>query len=123
MRNRFRWVECQLKTLRDQRTVKAVKIALCQLPESLDETYDRILNNIPKAYREQAHCVLQLLTVSSRALTIDELAEAVTVDCTKEQVDPELRLRDPYEILEICSSLVELSGYVFNPHMMESDMI
>ena len=101
-----------MQTLRAKRTVKAVKNALLQLPDGLENTYDRILENIPKDDRKQAHCVLQLLTVSFRPLTIDEIAEAVTVDCEEEQVDPDLRLRDPCDILEICPSLVELSEYV-----------
>ena len=85
--------------------------ALCQLPKSLDETYNRILNNIPKEYQREAHCVLHLLVISYRPLNLKEVAEAVAVDCENEIFDPEDRLRDPYDILEICSSLVSLSRY------------
>src|SRR5277367_4568341 len=109
MGNRFRWVECQLTTLRSKRSLKAVKDALRQLPNGLEETYDRILNNIHEDDQKAARCVLQLLSVSYRPLTIDEIAEAIIVDCEEQQVDADLRLRDPYEILEIFPSLVELS--------------
>jgi hypothetical protein len=121
MGNRFRWVECQLTTLRGKRSLKAVKEALRQLPKGLEATYDRILNNIPEDERQVAHCVLQLLTVSYRPLTIGEIAEAIVVDCKKQEVDPDLALRDPHEILEICPSLIELSRCLLIQY--ESDVV
>jgi len=51
---RFRWVECQLAALRNCLTVKAVGSALQNLPRTLDETYERIIN-IPQEYRKEAH--------------------------------------------------------------------
>jgi len=44
-------------------------------------------------------------------LKIAEVAEAVAVNCVTETFDPEDRLRDQQDILEICSSLIALSGY------------
>lgn len=105
-------MDCQLKTIRGSRTVRNIESALRQLPESLDETYGRILNNIAKEDREPAHCVLQLLACSARSLTVDEVAAAITVSCREQTLDPKLRLRDPTEILEICSSLIELTWFV-----------
>lgn len=98
-------------SLRGCRTVGNVEDALRQLPESLDKTYDRILNDISKEDRERAHCVLQLLACAFRTLTVDEIAAAIAVNCKEEKVDSKLRLREPTEILEICSSLIELSGF------------
>ena len=104
-------MECQLDSLRKCYTRPAVRKALCQLPKSLDETYNRILNRIPNEYKREAYCVFQLLVISYRPLTLNEIADAVAVDCENETFDPENRLRDPCDILEICSSLVSLSGY------------
>jgi len=42
------------------------------------------------------------------------VAEAVAVDPEREIFDPENRLRDPEALLEICSSLLVLSGYVIH---------
>jgi hypothetical protein len=88
--------------------VKAIKDVLCRLPEDLDATYDRILNDIPKEDQEQAHRILQLLASSYRVLTVDEVAEALTINCEEEKIDRESKLRDPSEILEICPSLIEM---------------
>ena len=104
-------MECQLDSLRKCLTRSAVREALHELPKSLDETYNRILNSIPKEYQREAHCVLHLLVISYRPLMLKGVVEAVAVDCQNEIFDPEDRLRDPCDILEIFSSSVSLSGY------------
>ena len=119
---RFRFAECQLEALRKCRTLRHVKIALSQLPKTLDETYDRILNCIEEEDRLVAHRTLQLLVFTCRPLTIAELVETIAVNCEKEMIDSDSRLLDPYDILEICSSLVELSMYVFKQYA-RSDMV
>src|SRR5277367_6731115 len=78
--NRFRWVECQLESLRKCLTPTAIRKTLSQLPETLDETYNRILKSIPGEYQREALCVLHLLFISRRPLTLDHVAEAVAVD-------------------------------------------
>jgi hypothetical protein len=103
-------VECQLETLKKCLTVAAVRKALQELPRTLDDTYNRILDNIPEEYRKEAICVMRLLAVSFRPLTIEEVAEATAVDVENEEFDTENRLRNPEVILEICSSLVKLAS-------------
>ena len=107
---RFRWVDCQLDALKKCLTVNAIRRALKDLPKTLDETYDRILQNIPDEYCKEAHCVLQLLCVSFQSLTINEVAEAIAIDSENEIYSPENCLRDAQDILNICSSLVTLHG-------------
>ena len=107
-------MECQLEALRKCLTVYSVRHALRNLPPTLDATYERILINIPQEYRREAHCALQLLTVSYRPLKLHEMAEAVAIDPETGIFDPENRLRDPEALLEICSSLLILSGYVIH---------
>ena len=53
---------------------------LDELPETLDETYERILREISKAKREHAHRLLQCIAVAVRPLRIAELAEVLAVD-------------------------------------------
>jgi hypothetical protein len=103
---RFRWAVCQLDTLRKCVKPSAIKQALRELPKTLDETYDRILNGIPDEFRQDAQGVMRLLAFSARPLSLQEVAEAVAVDVDNECFDPENRLPDPFVVLEICSSLV-----------------
>ena len=53
---------------------------LKELPETLDETYERILTDINKANRDHAHRLLQCLTVAVRPLRVAELAEVLAID-------------------------------------------
>jgi hypothetical protein len=73
----------------------------------LDITYNQILQSIPDEYQKEANCVLNM----------DEVAEAVDEN---ESIDPEARLRDEHDILEICSSLVTWLGYL-HPSTFEFD--
>ena len=76
---RFRWVFCQLDTL--QHCIPPnLRQYLNELPETLDETYDRILKGINKAQRDNAHRLLQCLTVAVRPLRVEELAELLAFD-------------------------------------------
>ncbi|KAI9430049.1 hypothetical protein H4582DRAFT_1585767 [Lactarius indigo] len=65
--HRFRWVFCQLEVLRHC-FPSNVRQALEGLPESLDETYERILKGINKANRRHAHRLLQCLAAPARSL-------------------------------------------------------
>ena len=76
---RFRWVFCQLETLRHC-LPPSVGRTLDELPESLDETYERILEEIQKPNRDHAHRLLQCLVVAIRPLKVEELAEVLAVD-------------------------------------------
>ncbi|KAH9037520.1 hypothetical protein EDB85DRAFT_2142480 [Lactarius pseudohatsudake] len=75
----FRWVFCQLEILRHCFPASVLNI-LEQLPESLDETYERILREISRANRDHAYHLLQCLTVAVRPLRVEELAEILAVD-------------------------------------------
>ena len=75
---RFRWVFCQLDTLRHCYPA-SLRDALLELPESLDETYKRTLLRIEKARREYAVRLFQCLTVSSRPLLVEEVADLLAI--------------------------------------------
>jgi hypothetical protein len=77
------------------------------LPKTLDETYARILCNIDEEDSQDAFKILQWLVFSARPLQIKEVAEVVAVDIESDpRFDPERRLREPQDVLAICSSLV-----------------
>ena len=113
--NRFRWVFCQLEALRHC-LPPSVRQMLNELPETLDETYERLLREINKAKREHAHRLLQCLTVAVRPLRIAELAEVLAVDfeATSSGESPKLNLEWRWEdqkqaVLSTCSSLITVT--------------
>jgi hypothetical protein len=108
--HRFRWVFCQLEVLR-QCFPSTVRSILAELPESLDETYERILQQIPKSNRVYAHRLLQCLVVAVRPLTVEELAEVLAIDFSAKggtpMVDEKLRWEDKEQaVLLACSTLI-----------------
>ena len=76
--HRFRWVTCQLEMLRHCFPA-SLRDALCELPETLDKTYERILLGIKPGSREYPHRLLQCLTVVVRPLRAEELAEVLAI--------------------------------------------
>jgi hypothetical protein len=107
---RFRWVFCQLERLRHC-LPPSVRRILEELPESLDETYERILQEIPKSNKAHAHRLLQCLTVATRPLRVEELAEVLAVDFGSTggppKLNEDLRWEDQEQaVLFACSSLI-----------------
>jgi hypothetical protein len=91
----------------------SVRIILDELPETLDETYERILRDIHKANREHALRLLHCLTVAIRSLRVEELAEVLTVDFNATgrdgipRLNPNWRWADQHQaVLSTCSSLI-----------------
>ena len=110
--NRFRWVFCQLEILRHC-LPSSVRRFLEELPESLDETYERVLREIKKPNRDHARRILQCLVVAIRPLRVDELAEVLAVDFDDAEGIPRLnpgwRWEDQEQaLLTSCSSLITI---------------
>ncbi|KAF8492403.1 hypothetical protein F5888DRAFT_1806836 [Russula emetica] len=105
----FRWVFCQLELLR-QCFPPSVRRILEELPDSLDETYERILREIQKPNQGHAHRLLQCLVVAIRPLRVEELAEVLAFDFNTEgmpKLNPGWRWEDQEEaVTSACSSLV-----------------
>ena len=70
----FRWVFCQLEVLQHF-PAATIQQAIDQLPESLDETYVRVLSQIPRVDQAHAHRILECLMMAVRPLPLEELAE------------------------------------------------
>ena len=112
MSNRFQWVFCQLEILRHC-LPWAVRRTLEELPESLDETYTRILQDIKRSNRDYACHLLQCLVAAIRPLRIEELAEVLAIDFNDEGGVPKLNPRWRWEdqeqaLLSSCSSLITI---------------
>lgn len=97
---------CQLDALKRCLKISVLKKVLTQLPKTLEESYDRIILALPEEYTQEAFFALQFLAFSERPLHISEVAEAAVIDPVLGSFDPEDRLSDPQDILQICSSLV-----------------
>jgi ankyrin repeat protein len=90
---------------------------LAGLPETLDATYERILQEIPKPNRVHAHRLLQCLTAAVRPLAVEELAEVLAIDFDVAGGIPKLnkdfRWADQEEaVLSACSSLIAIVKHV-----------
>ena len=88
---------------------------LNELPETLDETYDRILKGINKSQKDNAHRLLQCLTVAVRPLLVEELAELLAFDFHASSsggvptFKEDWRWDDEEEaVLSTCSSLITI---------------
>ena len=100
---------CQLEVLRHC-FPPSVRRILEELPDSLDETYERILKEIRKPNQGHAHQLLQCLVAAVRPLRVEELAEVLTFDFNSDGI-PKLNLDWRWEdqeeaVMSACSSLV-----------------
>ena len=110
---RFRWAFCQLEILR-YCLPPSVRRTLDELPESLDETYERVLKEIKKPNRDHARRVLQCLVAAIRPLDVKELAEVLAVDFDDAEGIPKLKTNWRWEdeeqaLLTSCSSLITIA--------------
>ena len=100
---------CQLEILRDC-FPSSVRRILEELPESLDETYERILREIKKSNQGHVHRLLQCLVAAVRPLRAEELAEVLAVDFDAEgipKLNPDWRWQDEEEaVISACSGLI-----------------
>lgn len=100
---------CQLDALRLCLSPSALRKTLRSLPQTLDETYERVLCGINEEVRFIAFTALQFLAVSSRPVNLEELSEMVAIKSGVSIFIEIDRLFDPTDILAVCSSLVSIS--------------
>ncbi len=102
---------CQLETLR-QCLPQSVRRTLNELPESLDDTYERVMMEIKKTNQAHAYRMLQALVVAVRPLSVAELAELLafdfeTANCGIPKLKSDWRWTDHDQaVLSTCSSLI-----------------
>ncbi|KAI7761735.1 hypothetical protein LZL87_013585 [Fusarium oxysporum] len=104
----FRWATCQLESLARCLSPKAIKLALRSLPRDLNETYCRMLQNIPSEYKSSAIRLLQFLVYSKRPLMLAEAIEVIATEIDQESrgFDVDGRLSLKADVLRYCPSLV-----------------
>jgi hypothetical protein len=108
---RFRWVYCQLDNLR-RCMPSSIRKSLNELPITLDETYERTLQGIPKQKWQHAHRLFQCLVAAIRPLRVEELAEIFTIEFGSNValgLVEGWRPEDPEEaVLSACSTLISI---------------
>ena len=85
-----------------------------ELPDSLDETYERVLKGIPKMNQDHVQRLLQCLVVAIRPLRVDELTEILAFD--PDGIEGEVATLDTassledqeQELLFVCPSLITI---------------
>ena len=104
-------MRCQLDYLAPCNPV-SLEHALNELPATLDETYERALGKIEDANWKDARRLLQCITVASRPLRVEELADILAFDFEAGPIPKfrkESRLTDPVEaVLSTCPTLLSL---------------
>jgi ankyrin repeat protein len=88
---------------------------LNELPETLDETYERILKGINKAQKEDARRLLHCLSAAVRPLRVEELAEMLAFDFQASSSGGIPKLKEDWRwdnqeeaVLSTCSSLITI---------------
>ncbi|KIJ54825.1 hypothetical protein M422DRAFT_240909 [Sphaerobolus stellatus SS14] len=115
----FRWVECQVESLRMCRRPYDVKEALRTLPKTLDETYRRILLAVQEKDRLYTARLLAWVTFTPEPMCVHLLAEAIVFEPESSEVDPDRRF-DANDILDFCRSLfVTFSGDQYSCYQSE----
>lgn len=102
---------CQLDALR-QCFIPEIRKTLDELPTTLDETYERTLERIPKKKQQHAYRLLQCLVAAIRPLRVEELGQIFTMGFDTD-ITPTVKegwcLDNPEEaILSACSNLIAI---------------
>ena len=106
-------MDCQLVHICDCIPAR-IRHALAELPETLDETYERTLRGINKANWRFAHRMFQFVSVASRPLHVSELADLLAFNFKAEsesipEFNEDWRLDDPVDaVLSTCSTLLAI---------------
>ena len=79
------------------------------LPKTLDETYSRILCNIPDEYSDYAVSILRWLAYAERPLRLAELGEPIAVNLSGDLwFDADIRFPDSRDLLDIFPGLLQV---------------
>ncbi|KAG9314842.1 hypothetical protein JVU11DRAFT_3938 [Chiua virens] len=104
----FRWVQCQIDTLKKCPTARDIRNALKNLPDGLEETYERILRGMdpPSPEGQVAMRALVWLVAASRSLCLVEIIDALSIDLKARRLDRGLAPVHGPALLDVVGSLV-----------------
>ena len=102
---------CQLDNLR-RCMPSSIRKALDELPVTLDGTYERILQGIPKQKSHHARRLFQCMVAAIRPLRVEELAEVLAIDFgpnVEANLIEDWRPTNPDDaVLSTCSTLIAI---------------
>ena len=102
----FLWVALQIELLCLEKTDEAIRAALECLPRDLSETFARVLEKSEDSKRCMQKRILEVLMVSQRLLTTEELREALSVVPGNTMRNPARQINDINSTLGYCGSLI-----------------
>jgi hypothetical protein len=102
----FLWVALQLQTLCMMKTDEEIRQSLENLPKDLPETFARILQRSGERNRSSQRQILELVAVAYRALSTEELREALSVVPGDTTWRPSHQINDIISTLACCGGLV-----------------
>lgn len=88
---------------------KVIEAKLKNLPDTLDETYERMLNGIDEEYKADAFKALMWLAFSRRPLTLREMEEVCIVEPKSTPFVDEINRGSPGDIVLVLGSLVTVT--------------
>ncbi|RDW91705.1 hypothetical protein BP5796_02870 [Coleophoma crateriformis] len=104
----FRWAACQLDVLAKCLNLPTLRLKMGRLPKTLDETYARILQNIPDEHKMFAVKLLNWLLGAKRPPTLHEMVEVFAIETDSElKFDPDRRFPEPRDVLLICPGMID----------------
>jgi ankyrin repeat protein len=90
----------------------SIRKALNELPTTLDDTYERALQGIPKEKRQHAHRLFHCLVGAIRPLRAEELAEIFAIDFDSDAISNFMEGWRPENaeeaVLSTCSTLISV---------------
>ncbi|KAK5053779.1 hypothetical protein LTR84_001740 [Exophiala bonariae] len=105
----FRWVASQLESLKDAPggSLDIINGYLRELPDTLHETYERVLCSLRGPVKDMVRRMLMFLCFSTRPMTALELIDAISIDVKTESFDSGRRVAGADDLLRMCPSLIE----------------
>ncbi|KAJ5917856.1 hypothetical protein N7454_010231 [Penicillium verhagenii] len=105
----FLWVALQIENLCTMCTDEAIYQALAELPQTLSETFDRILrkfdSNVARSHQKS---ILEIIVAARYPLNPDELREALSVVPGDTTWNPSRLVNDIFGILTCCGGLLTI---------------
>ncbi|KIW05145.1 uncharacterized protein PV09_03696 [Verruconis gallopava] len=109
----FLWVRFQLEDICEAVNDHQIRQTLFNLPKDLNETYARILKKIYKTGKNRFDIALRMIKwirCAHRPMTIEELREAVSLDCDQARMDfDKLPSGDSLRLIQMCGNLAVLN--------------
>ena len=105
----FRWVDCQLQTLRGCPSRTDLRETLKHLPESLDKTYERILRRVPQKHCHHTLRALQWLCIADEPVRMESVMDLFSVRFghgVDPQFDSDARFNSPEKVLGLCPGFI-----------------